>query len=300
MIRPVFLLAIVLLSLSAKAQQKWPELELQAVRQLKANNSQFDLSGIGLYQGALYLISDKAQHAAIYKAEMREEGFYLIDKLPLRPESIRDLESAALDLEAICNCGDTWYLANENDNQVYSFSQSEGFRLVPTDLKAFGESREDWLTNAGIEGMAVDCASGWLYLAKERQPRAIYKLELATGKVHIKAQIPETESNDISDMVYQDGYLYVLERNGNYVTKVNASTFEVVGKLSYRNVCSSPAGKLYEPSRYGMGEAIALTDTEIWIGIDNNGISASPYGQKYHGLEGNQPAILIFKRPAGF
>ena len=113
MIRLLLLLTLIAGSLSAKAQKAWPEMELIAARQLKENNNQFDLSGIGLYQGDLYLISDKAQHNAIYKAAMRDECFYLINKIPLRAEAVRGLQANDLDLEAICNCGDTWYLANE-------------------------------------------------------------------------------------------------------------------------------------------------------------------------------------------
>ena len=85
--------------------------------------------------------------------------------------------------------------------------------------------------------------------------------------------IPEDESNDFSDMKYENGFLYMLERNGSCVS---------------------------EPSKYGMAEALLLTKDEIWIGIDNNGLEASKGAEDRFGIKGNQPSILRFKRPTGF
>jgi hypothetical protein len=49
-----------------------------------------------------------------------------------------------------------------------------------------------------------------------------------------------------------------------------------------------------------MAEAFILTPDEIWIGFDNNGDPVSEYGKSLGLKEGNETAIIIFKRPRGF
>lgn len=294
-------LTLLLGSLSAKAQDAaFPELELKSVSQMYGYEQRFDLSGIQVKEGKTYVVADKDYNASIYEIDFDSKGFHIVKEWPFQPSTVRDLESIALDLEGLDCCGDTWYLINETDNNVYSFSPAGGFSKVEIEYEAFGESRFNWLKNAGYEGIAIDCKGGFLYLAKERQPRFLYKIEMATGRIINKAAISETESNDFADMHYENGFLYVLERNGNYVTKVDARTFEVVAKMSYRNVCSHPDGKLYEPSKYGMAEALTLTEDEVWIGIDNNGLPVSEHAAKTYKLSGSEPVILRFRRPAGF
>jgi hypothetical protein len=110
----------------------------------------------------------------------------------------------------------------------------------------------------------------------------------------------EDSKGDISDLKFENGFLYVLERNDNLVVKLDANSLEVISKVSYKNTCSLREGKLYSNSKYGMAEALLLTSDEIWIGLDNNGLPFSDYAQKTYGLTGNSPVIIRFKRPAGF
>lgn len=286
---------------TAQAQEAAPtELALKSMAQMYGYDNRFDLSGMQLKDGKTFVVADKDYNAAIYEVAFDSKGFKIVKEWSFQPSTVRDLENIALDLEGLGYCGNTWYLINESDNNVYSFSPDGGFSKVDIEYEAFGESRFNWLKNAGYEGIALDCEGGILYLAKERQPRFLYKVELATGKMLIKAAIPETHSNDIADLFYENGFLYLLERNGNYVTKVDARTFEIVAEVSYREICSNPAGKLYEPSKYGMAEALTLTEDEIWIGIDNNGLPVSGHAAKEYKLTGSAPTILRFQRPAGF
>ena len=138
-----------------------------------------------------------------------------------------------------------------------------------------------------------------LYLIKERQPRQVYQVDLSNHTLLTNFDIPNTESNDFSDAKFEKGHLYLLERNGNLITKINPESQQVVKKLSYKWLASHEKGKLYEPTPYGMAEALLLTEDEIWIGLDNNYLSSSSYGQSL-GIEGISPVIIRFKRPTEF
>ena len=139
-----------------------------------------------------------------------------------------------------------------------------------------------------------------MYLTKERQPRDIISVDMNTWKIIDRFDIPQNESNDFSDAKYENGHLYILERNGNYISKINIDSKEVVEKYHYKHVASHPEGKLFEPSKYGMAEALLLLDDEIWIGLDNNGLFVSQFAKETYQLKGNEPIILKFKRPKGF
>ena len=71
--------------------------------------------------------------------------------------------------------------------------------------------------------------------------------------------------------------------------------------VSFRHIVFKDGQRLFKNKNpeYGMAEALLLTENEIWIGLDNNGDNVSKYGKSI-GLNGNKPAILIFKRPEGF
>jgi uncharacterized protein YjiK len=146
-----------------------------------------------------------------------------------------------IDLEAIDYCGD----------QIYMLSESSG-RLLVSDpggkinKVAFGFGDEEpwnW-GNAGWEGLATDCENNTIYLVKERQLRKIFRVNLTTQKAEDNFNIPESESNDFSDAKFENGYLYLIERNGNYIIKVNPITHEVIEKVSNRETCSHKNGKL--------------------------------------------------------
>ena len=145
----------------------------------------------------------------------------------------------------------------------------------------------------------MDCKNNVLYLAKERQPRFIIVYELENEQVTDIISFPDQEG-DISDLKIENGFLYILERNANYVTKMDLSTQQIVSRMSYKNTCSHQDGKLYDNSKYGMGEALLLTPEEIWIGLDNNGLPFSDHAQNTYGLSGTQPVLIRFKRPKGF
>lgn len=266
------------------------ELEFTKILVLSNYPHEFDLSGIVKTEDKCYLINDKNWSSYAYEFETEGNNFYLIDSVALGVNSKTDLES----LDYCTGIG--IFFTDENKNIAY-YSETEGKSQVIFDKNQL-DSDLNWGVNKGLEGLAVDCENQVVYMAKEREPRFIISYDLNNKQI---TDINHKDSKgDISDLKYQDGYLYILERNENLISKMDVNTKQVVAKVSYKNVCSHPAGKLYSNSKYGMAEALLLTPTSIWIGLDNNGQPFSKHAQKTYGLKGNKPILIGFKRPEGF
>lgn len=268
----------------------WEELELKSIHVLAGYNRIFDLSGISRVGHNYYVISDKEYHTWIYEINLEKQSFQIIDSVSLQYDQ-------SADIEAIDYCEQfSWFFTNEKNNQAY-ISDLTGQSKLIFDFKQLGDPL-DWGTNKGLEGIAVDCTNKILYLAKEREPRFIISYDM-TKKVITGINLKDS-LGDISDLKYESGFLYLLERNENLIAKVDVTTMEIVDKVSYKDTCSHPQGKLYAGTEYGMAEALLMTPDEIWMGLDNNGMYFSEFATSTFGLTGNRPVILRFKRPEGF
>ncbi|PIB34291.1 hypothetical protein BFP72_02010 [Reichenbachiella sp. 5M10] len=298
--RVLLLIALVTIYIEDSwAQPSYPALELRHIVQLQTDDArQFDLSGIVRIAEHTYVIADKPWNTYLYEVRTQGPDFTFSKEYAFRA-------FAQTDLEAVDYCDELFYLADELNGQILRFrlDTTSGPLITPQILPIDFESAElrphTW-GNAGWEGLAIDCGNQTMYLIKERQPRFILTIDMESGKITDKFNIPETESGDFSDAKYENGYLYLIERNGNYITKINPKTHEVIDKVHYRHIASHHEGKLYGPEKYGMAEALLLLDDEIWIGLDNNGKSVTKHAQDTHGLMGNTPIILQFSRPKGF
>lgn len=270
------------------------ELKLISVHQLiKSDTLNFDFSGIAQKGDSIFVVADKPWNTFLYTIRFDENGWYA--------DSSRTISSTErFDLEAIDHCDDYFYLANEFTGSINQLAPgATELKPLPINFQDFQLTPNTW-GNAGWEGLAIDCDNQIMYLTKERQPRDIITVDMKNWTILDQFDIPQTESNDFSDAKYENGHLYLLERNGNYITKIDASTKNVIQKFHYKNVASHPNGKLYEPEKYGMAEALLLLENEIWIGLDNNGLNASDHARNTYNMTGNAPSILKFERPKGF
>lgn len=262
---------------------KFRELEFISISQLEIDpGHNLEPSGIISFRSRPYIISDEQTDKYLYQIKIECRNWSVVDSIDLQ---ITD----RIDLEAIDYCVDQIYILSESSGSLLVSDLSGEINKIAID---FGDE-EPWnWGNAGWEGLAADCENNIIYLIKERQPRKILRVNLTTRKVEDKFNLPESESNDFSDAKFENGYLYLIERNGNYITKVNPISHEVIEKLSYRETCSHENGKLYEPYAYGMAEGLLLTKDEIWLALDNNNLNASKHAIKEFAISGNRPVIL--------
>lgn len=271
------------------------ELELKRLVQLDSIGARFDLSGIVKVGERIFVVSDKEWDRYIYEIRMSENKFTVIDQFALGQEGF----GTDLDLEGIGYCDGDYYLVNESGNNVIITSLVDSVRILAIDYKQTHEDPSNWGKNTGYEGVGLDCQNMMMYLAKEREPRFLVTVDLKTGKAIGKFN-PATGNEDVSDLYFENGFLYVLERNAFLVTKLDALNMEIVDRVSYGEICNSPDGKLFEPAQYGMAEALLLTNQEIWIGLDNNSVQVSDHARKMYHISGSNPVILVFTRPQGF
>lgn len=270
---------------------KFQELELISISQLEIKSGyNLEPSGMILYQRNLFVISDENTDKYLYQIKIDEEKWTVVDSIDLQ---ITD----KVDLEAIDYCRDQIYMLSESSGSLLVSSPNGNINKIAID---FGDDEPRNWGNAGWEGLATDCENNTLYVIKERQPRKILRVNLGTLKVEDNFNIPENESNDFSDAKFENGYLYLIERNGNYITKINPISHKVIEKVSYRETCSHENGKLYEPYEFGMAEGLLLTKNEIWLTLDNNNLNASAHAIKEYGIRGNRPVILKFRRAKSF
>ncbi|UXX79595.1 SdiA-regulated domain-containing protein [Reichenbachiella carrageenanivorans] len=272
----------------------YQELSFISIHQMAPMDSlNFDFSGIVSKGDSIFIVADKPWNTFLYSITFSEKKWIAH---PYRQIS----STEKLDLEAVDHCNGFFYLANEFRGSIYRLPTSTAeVQTLPINFKENNLAPSTW-KNAGWEGLTIDCENQVMYLVKERQPRNIVVVDMNRWGILDQFDIPQTESNDFSDAKYLNGHLYLLERNGNYITKVNTKTKTVVEKYHYRHIASHPNGKLYAPEKYGMAEALLLTDNEIWIGLDNNGLEVTDHAKDTYQLTGHTPVIIKFKRPAGF
>lgn len=264
------------------------ELELLHIHVLTGYPHHFDLSGITKAEDDLWVVNDKPWGPNAYKINLDSGRFFITDSISLG-------KNKKPDIEAIDYCPELGIIySDEVTNQVFSVASESKLIFDKAKVKTMGS----WGNNKGLEGVAVDCNNMVLYLAKEREPRFIITYDLKSDEV-VDVSLKDSES-DISDLKFENGFLYILERNHNLIAKMDVNTRQVVARVSYKATCSHPEGKLYGESNYGMAEALLLTSEEIWIGLDNNGLPFTEHANKTYGLSGDHPIIIRFKRPVDF
>lgn len=313
-----------LIVVSSPALAETPELEL-----VKAQfaQSEHELSGFALSGKDLVLIADDKEDHCVYKAVFQGKRYQIVKALDLTqvPGFKEYQESLAretripekdrrIDFEGIAVCGDKTYLINERVRQVVLIEGGKKLSRLPIDFDGYAPLFEGG-ANAGFEGLTVDCATGTMYVAKEREPRQIFVVDLKANQVVKNTDFPASEragqkvinpftgqglfevGPDISDLAFDGGFLYVLERNSYEVTKLDPKTFDVKARVSFFKT-EKPLYETGEP--FGEAEALRLTPDEIMIGVDNNGTPLTHFAKKTYGVKGKVGVIMTFKRPKGF
>jgi hypothetical protein len=257
-----------------------------------------DPSGLARVDGQLLVVSDKSDYPDIY----------VLEPGPNRIATMRtwrkvDLPGAGTDTEGLAACGDHLFVVVEGRNQVLQFDR--GGRVLPLDLGGVGTvipSPVTWL-NAGLEGIA--CApDGRMWVAKEREPRAIFRIAPATGKAtgvweeRARTDRPVDHNGTAvwpswSDLQFLDGHLYALHRDARAVVRLDPTTGTQTGLMRL----DLDEEALYPKTKpYGMAEGLWVEDDAVWIVLDNNSdeLGAGP--------RSGEPAPMLFRypRPPGF
>jgi len=262
----------------------------------------FELSGLAKdNQGNVFVVNDenqrifRLQHQKIKRAKFRGKA---------------NLSSIDKDWEGIDFQGDDCFVLSEKSSSIIGKNK----KIRPNFKEYENQTGEDLMPekwgNAGFEGFCF--GNKKLYFAKERTARGVsdsrYILETdLTGKILRKFTIPAKGSKnpDFADIKFEikdeKEYLYILERNFYFITRLDLATNETVSYSFSKYAGNKKLENTFYKTRhpeYGMAEALLITKDEIWIGFDNNISPVNPenqYVQKYN-LEGKQCTIMIFER----
>ena len=283
---------------------------------------QLDLQKIVQIKKARYELSSFAIHPELGIVCVQDEKSTVskLDSTTWKLKTVYQPKIDNSDLEGIEVCNSAIYILNERNSKVYFVNENKAEELKVDYKNWEAENKTDlhidkW-RNAGYEGFAIDCKNQKLYLAKERKAkniddgRFIFEVDIKTEKILRKIEIKAIASNpDFADVKFEerDGmqFLYVLERNSYTVVRLNLSTNEIM-RYSFAKIAASEKNQqnLYitDHEEFGIAEALLLTKTQIWIGVDNNQEKVNKNNKwvKKYNLKGNAPAIMIFTRPEGF
>jgi len=286
------------------------QLNANLQRLVQINSEKYELSGFALHpKYGVICIQDENNELST------------LDTVSWSLNSISQLNIKNSDLEGIDFCGDNIYILNERSSEAYIFDQ-QSLNPIFIYYESFEKEhemkfqREKWF-NAGFEGIAMDCANDLLYLIKERTAKDVndnrYILEIDTknGKILRKLEIPALSPNpDFADAKFERGpngepFLYLLERNDYMVARLNLQNMDLQ-RVSFLPYAATPDKKqnLYktENPQFGIAEALLLTPTQIWVGLDNNQMPVNKRNKwiKQYQLKGKAPLILIMDRPLNF
>lgn len=275
------------------------------------NQDDLEISGLALKDGNLYFVGDKKENHYIYQANFSSHKLSYSEHLDLKDLQGFDTYLKTykdLDLEGIAVCHNDFYLVNEKLKHVLKVS-GEKFQVLKINFHAFLKDKlnlePDELSNKGFEGVAIDCIKKRVFVALEREPRAIFEINLLDRKLIRMIQFGTTTPNgvpeDFSDLLYENERLYILERNIQTITKYDLKLKKVTQRLNFNELSQIPMSKLYNTGKpFGLAEGLAMSKTLIYIGIDNNHYPLSQKASGFYNIYGNPSSILKFKRPEGF
>ena len=204
----IYLILVFLFSLNAKSAENL------TFEKIMFNRDDAELSGLLLKDNELLFVADKLSNRAIYKVRQESDRFFYnnyidISKLQGHTSYFTKallfkhggrMVKSPFDLEGLTFCEDNFYLANEQTRHILKVNTKSVTKLeISFDeiFKKLGTPLESISTNAGFEGIAIDCPNKILYVAQEREPRAIIVIDL---KTLIPIDIFQTE-NDILEIL---------------------------------------------------------------------------------------------------
>lgn len=256
-------------------------------------------SGIALVRGRIHCVSDNPEDLSIFLLKRKGPGY---SARPLQLFDLSGLPSMrlahSLDLEGLLYHGGNFFTVDERNRLVYRISKQGRFTLISHDIDRYNAAKGIRFSphpNAGFEGIACDETGSTFYIANEREKPTVYILKKTGHRLfttsHFFLEDINGGGSDISDLFYEKGHLYILNRKERRILKLNPKSFEVRRTYSYRSVTD---GLYYSSQEYGFAEALAMDRNKIYLLLDSNGF---PFRGSTDGRHG---ALIILPRPADF
>lgn len=286
------------------------------------NRDDAELSGLLQHDDELLFVADKLSNRAIYKVRFENDRFFYTNHLNISKLQGHNsyfakallfkhggrIVKSPFDLEGLTYCNENFYIANEQARHVLKVNKKSITKLeinFNDIFKKLGTPLEKISTNAGFEGIAIDCKNQVLYIAQERQPRAIIVVDLKTNTPIEIFQTAVDKGNKITpsyaDIHFENGFLYLLERNAHLITKIDIKTKKIISKFKFGKTNKLHLKDIYDTGEpYGLAEGLTMDKNRIYIAVDNNKNLLTKKAQAEYKLKGNFSSIMIYQRPKGF
>jgi len=267
------------------------------------SKSKFDASAIEKFQDKWLVVSDSPAHKNVYFFELGNSKS-VATKTFLAFKTQKKISRP--DFEGLTLCNGHLLVVDENAKSIIKSDLKGRAEVYKIDLKKMHKKKgipaPGLFARAGLEGISCDEEKGLIYVAKERKKRMIYVLkwptfefvdlfEVDTGWKGPKMIDKYKVYPDFADIHFTGGYLYAVERQTHKVLKIDLKTRRLV---SYLKLDFDERDYYRLPKAVGLSDGLYLTDTKIYIVLDNNGL-------KRRSDEGNKlPILFEFERPKGF
>ena len=271
----ILFISLVLLS-GCLQNKKIQKLSLVKSYEVKTNG-QFEPSGLTLWDGDFYTVSDK--HDAIYQLTFNDK---YIDLKPII--KIRNDRNTKLDFEGISHDDNYFYLISEMYFQILRVSKDgKQQKWLPknTNFKKLGQKVGLFnTTNAYFESICLLKNTTFL-MAAERNPRGFVEVDLDKDNklTNSKAYqlnetiflIDESRSTDFTGLSCDNNDVYVLERNSYTIAKLKKRKGKYQEKKgwNYQSIIMQD-DFLYQDMRYGQAEGLVVKGKKFYIILDNN------------------------------
>lgn len=256
-------------------------------------------SGLTWRGGRLYTVSDKHDDT-VFRLSVRGDSALMVPEYRFTPP--RAHMAGFLDYEGIVWGEDeAFYLVSETHFRLVRMSvEDTSAAWFGPQLRTNGANIGLFTTgNAYLEAITV-VDSSRILVAAERQPRGLLRIDGRVDPPRIDAwkmdttdlAMPDGVSPDFTGLTWRDGNLFVLERNGYAITRLDGpGPYATDGTWSFRESVYRPDLQ-YVDMTYGMAEGLAIDAEYIYIIVDNNGDPrrADP--------SNHRPLLLVFERPA--
>ncbi|MEZ4845578.1 MAG: SdiA-regulated domain-containing protein [Bdellovibrionota bacterium] len=173
------------------------------------------------------------------------------------------------DLEGVTSCsnnGMVFYLVNEKTGDILK-ADSKNLTKLNINYDSYPDFSYD-LRNDGFMGVTADCATNKLYVAKLKNPNIVFEVDLNLGKVvrQFNMSTGSDSEDDISDLFFKNGQLYVLQKNITSIALVDPTVKSnnfVSKRLDY-----SSMSDLTKIDEIGIAEALVVQNNSIFLFLD--------------------------------
>lgn len=260
-----------------------------------------DISGLSFCNGELLAVSDKnsagyysvriATGSASLEAgplmtgletpSMESEGLKARLASLLQPAPAADFEGITCDQQGI-------FLVSERHHRVAAVQPSHRAAWMP--LRWSEAARERGYMrkfNGASEGLVK--AGGDFWIAMERDRRGLVRFAHGSNMPEF-FELPTAEgldfrgrSMDLTGLAFYGGDLFTLERNAFAVCRRSIADLRAKWCIQYRAIEEAPEN-VYQETRYGKGEGLAVDDSGIYVVLDNNNVGRAADPNDRRGL----------------